>query len=284
MERYLLHTPFSIYHFEASVWAHKVHNHTYFEIIFILKGSGVHSVNNNDLDYKAGDIFLLGPDDFHFFKIREMTEFSFVRFNEPFSKALGTNDESEWVPIIETYLYAVNRGGGSLVYDPQEKSKLFNLLTILEWEYENNKSPYYDMVRDGIMRSILLILARNLRKSDSVSEVPEYTDSVEAMLMYIKKNIYYPSRLGVEHLAKRFHIAPTYISILFKNQVGESLKQYVVKYRVKLIESRLALSQLTLSEIADEFGYTDESHFSKQFKKYNGLSPSEFRKEVKKKQ
>jgi hypothetical protein len=37
MKRYILHTAFNIYHFEATQWEHSVHKHTYFEIIFILK-------------------------------------------------------------------------------------------------------------------------------------------------------------------------------------------------------------------------------------------------------
>jgi quercetin dioxygenase-like cupin family protein len=40
MKRYILHTSFNIYHFEATQWEHSVHKHTYFEIIFILKGQG----------------------------------------------------------------------------------------------------------------------------------------------------------------------------------------------------------------------------------------------------
>ncbi|HEY1055859.1 MAG TPA: AraC family transcriptional regulator [Emticicia sp.] len=40
----------------------------------------------------------------------------------------------------------------------------------------------------------------------------------------------------------------------------------------------MLFSQLTISEIADEFGYTDESHFCKQFKKFTGSTPTAFRK------
>nr|WP_236648858.1 AraC family transcriptional regulator [Spirosoma sp. 209] len=56
------------------------------------------------------------------------------------------------------------------------------------------------------------------------------------------------------------------------------MKQYIVKHKIKLIEARLLYSPLTLAEIADEFGYTDESHFCKQFRKYTGQTPGSFRK------
>jgi AraC-like DNA-binding protein len=47
---------------------------------------------------------------------------------------------------------------------------------------------------------------------------------------------------------------------------------------MSLIEARLQYSQHSLTEIADEFGFTDESHFCKQFRKYTGNTPTAFRK------
>lgn len=278
MKRYLLHTPFNIYHFEASEWQHPLHNHTYFELIFILRGSGIHNINGNFFTYGHGDVFLLGPEDFHSFDIRELTEFCFIRFNEPFSRVLSESEETKWKPIIETLLNIPLQSRGSLIKDKQDKVKLLNLLFVLESEYENNQNPYYEIVRDSLMRSILIILGRKLRQSDEVGQAPTYSDSAEAILLYVKKNIYFPSRLSIEELARKFNMAPNYISIFFKKQVGESIKQYISNYKFGLIEARLTYSKLTLSEIAHEFSFTDESHFCRQFKKHGGLTPSEFRR------
>ncbi|MCE7057962.1 AraC family transcriptional regulator [Algoriphagus sp. AGSA1] len=278
MKRYLLHTPFNIYHFEASEWQHPIHNHTYFEIIFILKGNGVHHLNGNSFDYGYGDVFLLGPEDYHSFDIRELTEFCFIRFNEPFSKILSLSDESRGKSIIETLLQIPLQSRGSLVKENHDKVKLLNLLSVLESEYENQQSPYYEIVRDSLMRSILIILARKLRQSDKAGQVTSYSDSVESILLYVKKNIYFPSRLRIEVMAKEFNMAPNYISIFFKKQIGESIKQYTTNYKFALIKARLTYSKHTLSEIADEFSFTDESHFCRQFKKHCGVTPTEFRK------
>ncbi len=167
-------------------------------------------------DYGCGDVFLLGPEDFHFFDIRELTEFCFIRFNEPFTKVLSESDESKWKPIIESLLHFPLQSRGSLIKDKQDKAKLLNLLSVLESEYENSQSPYYEIVRDSLMRGILIILARKLRQSDEAGQVSSYSDSVEAILLYVKKNIYFPSRLGIEELAEKFNMAPNYISLFFK--------------------------------------------------------------------
>lgn len=276
MKRYILHTPFNIYHFEASQWLHSVHKHTYFEIIFILQGKGMHNINGNTFEYAAGDVFLLGPEDFHNFEIVEQTEFCFIRFNDFFSKEQLTEKNGSWKHILDTLLYTSSQSRGSIVKDHQEKQKLHHLLGVLEAEYQNEQSQYFEMMRDNLMRSIMVILARNLLGQTSTKVVPK--DSVEAILRYIKQHIYQPSHLSIEHLAEVFNFSATYISLFFKKHTGESLKQYITKHKIQLIEARLLYSRLTLTEIADEFGYTDESHFCKQFKKYTGTTPTMFRK------
>ena len=278
MKRYILHTPFSIYHFEAVTWVHSVHKHTYFEIIFILKGNGVHRINGNAFPYAEGDVFLLGPEDFHYFEINELTEFSFVRFNESIHKQLPDDKDHPWQPIINSLLSTASHSRGSIVTDKLEKQKLFQLLHVLEAESANDESQYFEVMRDSLMRSMLIILARNL--FSQTHGRPVLKDSIEAMLIYIKQHIYQPELLTIEHLAEHFHYAPAYISIFFKTHTGESLKQYIIKHKIKLIEARLLYSQLTLSEIADEFGYTDESHLCKQFRKYTGTTPISFRMRV----
>ncbi|RIV20582.1 helix-turn-helix domain-containing protein [Fibrisoma montanum] len=279
MKRYILHAPFNIYHFEATAWTHAVHKHTYFEIIFILKGHGIHNINGNTFGYNEGDVFLLGPEDYHHFSIQALTEFCFIRFNESIHKDPAGEKESPWQPIITTLLTTSSQSRGTIVEDKQEKQKLHHLLTVLEEEYRREQSPYFALIRDSLLRSMLIILARNLFGHHPMASA-QTNDSVEAILMYIRQHIYQPQKLTIDHLADVFHYAPAYISLFFKKQTGESLKHYIVKYKIRLIEARLLYSSLNLAQIADEFGYTDESHLCKQFRKYTGSTPSAFRRQA----
>ena len=58
-----------------------------------------------------------------------------------------------------------------------------------------------------------------------------------------------------------------------------SLRQYIIKSKLKLVEIRLLNSDYTLTEIANELSFTDASHLSKTFKKYTGMSIREFKKQ-----
>jgi AraC-like DNA-binding protein len=101
---------------------------------------------------------------------------------------------------------------------------------------------------------------------------------IDELLIYIRQNISKPDKLKMQRLSEKFHYAPTYLSTYFKKQVGESLQQYMLKYRLSLVAKALQNSDNTISSISFDYGFTDESHLSKMFRKYYGHSPKTFRK------
>jgi AraC-like DNA-binding protein len=93
----------------------------------------------------------------------------------------------------------------------------------------------------------------------------------------VRRHIHQPDKLRLDALAAHFRYSPNYLSIFFKRQTGESLQQYILRYKLKLVEARLRYSDWSVSEIAYAFGFTDESHLGKLFKKYYGRTPRAFR-------
>jgi len=73
--------------------------------------------------------------------------------------------------------------------------------------------------------------------------------------------------------------SPTYLSEFFRKKVKMSLREYIIKAKLKLVEIRLLNSDYTLTEIAAELSFTDVSHLSKTFKRYTGMSIREFKKQ-----
>ncbi|WP_423754016.1 helix-turn-helix domain-containing protein [Cloacibacillus evryensis] len=79
-------------------------------------------------------------------------------------------------------------------------------------------------------------------------------------------------------ISQHFGISQNYLGRYFKKHTNETMQQYIINYKLKLIENRLLHSEMRINEIATELGFTDESHLNKLFKKYKGIIPSEFRK------
>lgn len=129
------------------------------------------------------------------------------------------------------------------------------------------------------MNLLLELLLRNIKRSSSYEvEVSAAKDErVNRILNYINENLTSPHLLRVDQLAQTFSLSPTYLSEFFRKKVNISLREYIMKAKLKLVEIRLLNSDYTLTEIAHELNFTDVSHLSKSFKKYIGMSIREFK-------
>ena len=279
MRWYVRYDPFDIYCFEAAEWIHPTHNHTYFEIIFIRSGSGSHMLNGNAFSYRKGDIFLLGPEDYHHFQIDTITNFAFIRFTEHFVREAGMAKHKAWQGVIDALFTSEYKSQGSIVNREEEKEVLDNLLTVLIYEYQNRQTEASEVIIESLMSALSSILVRNLLQQTAAADRQLHPAIlIDQLLVYIRQNIARPEQLKMERLSEKFHYAPTYLSTYFKKQVGESLQQYMLKYRLSLVANALQNSDKTISAISFEYGFTDESHLSKTFRKYYGHAPKTFRK------
>lgn len=97
---------------------------------------------------------------------------------------------------------------------------------------------------------------------------------------YICHHITRPDHLRMEKMADVFNYSQSHLSALFKQQAGESINQYIIRYKLQLVETRLRLSSMTISQIADEFGFTDICHLNKLFKRYYQTTPTDYRRNL----
>lgn len=277
-----LHQPFELYVSDMECWNERPLIYHFFEIVQILNGSGVRIVNNNSFPYKKGSIFLFTPLDCRGFDIKTPTRFCSIRFSEIFLGQCKTDREREritqWLKQLEHIFSHHNRFQELLVKRPGDCRMITSLIDNMVEEYVHKQSYHEDNLKH-LVTLILNILARNVSAGNGMPAAgPDSEPLINKMLLHIRQHISSPEKLRVSYLASHFNLSANYVGEYFRKFTGESLQHYITQYKIRLVQQRLAHSTLTVSQIANELGFTDESHLSRQFRKYAGVSPVEYRR------
>ncbi|WP_109301052.1 AraC family transcriptional regulator [Aquimarina sp. AU474] len=271
--------PFEIQELELSEWKQRPVKNSFFELVLIKGGEGTQCINYNDYPYHKNSIFLLPPLKCHSFNIKTPSKFVFLKFTDTFFK--NTNrvsiDRNEWFKEASYILSNYNQLPGDIIKSDIDRQHLDRLIAMILQESRNYGEESISLIR-SLMTSIMEILIRNIKKGDFHEVARINTDDrITRMLTYINEHIDKPDHLKIEHLAETFLMSPTYVSEFFRKQVNMPLREYIIKTKLRLVEIRLLNSDYTLTEIADDLGFTDVSHLSKTFKRYAGMSIREFK-------
>lgn len=278
----LLYRPFDLQVSAEEQWEKRPLVYHFFEIVHILEGSGSREVNRNKLTFSQGDTFLFTPLDCRGFHSDQPTRFCSIRFSEIFISQYKQAQDQEralrWLKQLEHIFFQHNRFQCIQITDPGDHRIIGQLIHSMIEEHDQQKEHYQENMQHFI--SLLLnILARNVTDSsrESAGNTAE-EPLINRMLVHIHTHIGEPDKLKMDFLAASFHLSANYVSEYFKKFTGVGLQQYISQYRIKLVEQRLLNSVLTIGQIADEFGFTDESHLNRVFRKHHGVSPTVFRK------
>ena len=248
----------------------------FFELIYIVDGTGVQYINRNSFNYRKGNLFLITPEDTHSFEIATMSRFFFLRFNEYYVRSNISRDK-EAVQRLEYILKNASHRPGCILKNKTDKPLIASLVDSIIRE-NTNQQIYYSKIIEQIVNTVIMVVARNIALKLPKNLKENTGEPVLEILHYIQENIFEPKMLQVEKMSKSLGISIAYLGRYFKKQTGETLQQYISNYKLRLIETRLLHSDMRINEIAFELNFADESHLNRMFKKYKGLSPSAFRK------
>lgn len=100
-------------------------------------------------------------------------------------------------------------------------------------------------------------------------------DPVEAAMAYIEEHL--TQEVSLEEVAEVLGLNASYFSQLFKQTTGETFVHYRISRRMEKAKKLLGIPSYRIIDISYEVGYADHPHFTKTFKKFVGMSPSEYR-------
>ncbi|MEM7658391.1 MAG: AraC family transcriptional regulator [Bacteroidota bacterium] len=273
-----LNTMLEIHIEELAAWGKRPYQNNFFEIVYVENGSGFQCINQHEFAYEAGNVFLLPPLDCHSFRIDRPSKFYFIRFTDHyFLQKPGLTDYQAWFDRIAYILANYNKVPGDIIATERERQFIIQTIHAIHQEYLVSDTYSASIIAGG-MASILNILARSI-ENKYVAQGNQQDNRFGEILRYLHTHLTEPEKLRIPVLAETFHLSKTYFSEYFKKQAGISLADYLLKAKLRLVETKARHTDLSLKEIAYQLNFTDSSHLARSFKKVYGMTVSEFRKQ-----
>ncbi len=214
---------------------------------------------------REGDVVLLDCTEPHYYYADNNLEFLYMHYS-------GSNSHEITQEIIKKNDWLMRReepdSDGRLFSDSRNERVNF-LLQDMVYLYENNhvETAFESSMRIYRLFDILLSPTRQVQKEVS---------PVVAAIEHIRSN--YGSPLTLEELASIAQLSPFYFSRVFKQQTGFAPMDYVINTRIEHAKSMLLTTGKSISEIAEEVGYTNSGSLINLFAKRVGESPGQYRK------
>lgn len=125
---------------------------------------------------------------------------------------------------------------------------------------------------DNLKKQILQLFLAGFEKIESTKS---NNKNIQKAIKYIHEN--YDKNINLNTIADNIYITPSYVSILFKQVLGMNFVEYLRKVRLDKACELLKNNRLKCYEIAYMVGFKDEKYFMQVFKKYFGITPSQYR-------
>lgn len=274
----------------------ELHRHEYFEMLFVESGSLINRFKGEEIVLEQGDVLIMKPYVLHFlddvaenthrmayccsflpqvidFTINSIEELKVSRspnkyFFKPFLSLAEDSVSAVQLKIARnqrkplTELFSLLK---ETTHDHDEKSlaltrcHFLNLLAFLAEQYDQGK---------GINQAVTIDLA---------VPVSRYLAGLRKTLNHIHDHFEEP--LSLQDMSAMSGASETYFCRLFKHETGMTFLNYVNSLRIERACVLLRDTCDNALDICYQVGFNDYTHFGRQFKKYTGLSPADYRKQ-----
>jgi len=119
------------------------------------------------------------------------------------------------------------------------------------------------------------ILLGAVHAADGEAQADEGKKVVRDVIAIIQRK--YGKHIGLEYVAEKVFLSPTYLSFLFKRETGGNLLQYLTQYRLAKAAELLSETNMRVTDICENVGYARLSYFCMIFKNNYGVTPAVYR-------
>lgn len=184
---------------------------------------------------------------------------------EIINKHLSSTDINldEFCMLLTEFYCTLSKTGTVRVCElQQEISSLHNLENLLNFD---STGPLIETLYKYCASITAEVISRRTNIDTSVLEIQKYIEH------------HFAEQITLKNLENLFHLNASYISVAFKKITGTGINKFIRKLRMENAIRLLSSTDYKMTDVCEKSGFTNYVHFSKEFKKYTGVSPSDFR-------
>lgn len=264
----LIHYVDSYTHLEGEI-------HNFPELVYVNKGTHILEVNGISYELKEGQMFLIPSNEFHYAPIpgASLAIISFEADGETFAN-------------LYHHIITLTPSQRDLLYDIISKKYLFETIKsstgyIGKKPTESTTRQELQVLKNLLENFLLDILYAHKEAYSSPQKLNEDHHRISQLNQikdFMKHSI--GKSLTLSEISKFTGISVTKINLLFKDYDKMPPMAYFTFLKMEEAKRLIQKTELNFTEIASQLGYESIHYFSKVFKKYTGLSPSDFSRKI----
>ena len=256
-----------------SVREYPIHWHNSIEIIYVLQGNIKISIDTDNFELYENELEIINVDESH--SIYSDNDNRLLIFH------IDPNFLSKYYKDIKNlYFYTNTSDEGA--QDGLEYDTFRKLLSELLYEFVQQLENYDEEI-ENILIDLLFHLINNFHyliyEQTDLKDNKEQLDRYHRISKYIYNN--YSNNITLQEIAKKEFLSPHYLSHEIKNATGSSFTSLLNLTRVEESVKLLLNSDMSISEICSEVGFSHTRYLNKHFKHYYGCTPLQFRRKNK---
>lgn len=264
------------HNFDETFEVTQFHCHDYFEFYIHINGGEYMGVENRLYPLRPNQLFVLPPFSMHGLSCtREMRNYerAYLNLAPEVLRVLGCGQ------IDTEQFFRHHTGGNVCTYElSAEDAGIFVSCVNRIRENQPRKGDPFERFGDyALMIRLLSVVCRAMRRTDPVEGEVFGSSIIQEILDYI--NNHYTQPIRIENLAHSFGVSVSYLSHEFARFTNRSVYDYVLYRRVMLARQQI-MGTASLNDIAYQCGFNDYSNFLRSFSRIVGMSPSQYRKQL----
>ena len=248
----------------------KPHTHSFFELVYIKSGFCLHETENITELLLEGDMFLMKPGQWHRYIGPHAIELYNCMFSETMLGCLFSMNADATVlkaagPFFKLHL------------DISAQKRELRILRDMIGELLV-KETGWEIKMQGLLGCILVDYIRTYEKYAQAKTPGSVYPNYVAGALEIISGRYQDTTLSVAGIAKTVGVTPDYLSRQFRYLTGVGVQEYIRRFRLSKA-TELLLGGVSVGDTGQAVGFTNLCHFSREFKRELGVSPTQYTKQ-----